>query len=164
MTEYLLDTAAELEYARRWASSRNPAWPDFDSLGGDCTNFISQCLYAGGAAMNYTPDTGWYLISLHDRSAAWSGVEYFFRFIVSNRSAGPFGVPVPVSEARVGDVIQLGDSGGFYHSLLTVDIKNGEPLVAAHSNDAFNRPLSSYSFGRIRCLHILGSRAFSALR
>lgn len=34
-------------YAKKWALSRNPKYYNFDPVGGDCTNFISQCLYAG---------------------------------------------------------------------------------------------------------------------
>jgi hypothetical protein len=56
-------------YARKWAHERNPAYYNFDSLGGDCTNFCSQCLYAGCGIMNYTRDTGWYYTSLNNRTA-----------------------------------------------------------------------------------------------
>ena len=66
---------AAVAYARRWAFSRNPAYYNFDALGGDCTNFASQCLFAGCGVMNYTPDLGWFYNSLNSRSAAWTGVE-----------------------------------------------------------------------------------------
>ena len=46
MKEYSLDIKAEVNYARKWAFSRNPAYYDFENIGGDCTNFVSQCLYA----------------------------------------------------------------------------------------------------------------------
>ena len=35
-----------VEYAHTWAYGRNPAYFDYQRLGGDCTNFASQCLYA----------------------------------------------------------------------------------------------------------------------
>ena len=38
-----------VRYAAAWALSRNPVYPDFTNMGGDCANFISQCLRAGGA-------------------------------------------------------------------------------------------------------------------
>ena len=38
------DRQAAVRYASRWAYGRNPAYADFDALGGDCTNFASQCL------------------------------------------------------------------------------------------------------------------------
>ena len=46
-------------YANRWAFRRNPLFADFESLGGNCTNFVSQCVYAGCGIMNYTPEGGW---------------------------------------------------------------------------------------------------------
>lgn len=35
-------------YAHRWAYGFNPAYGNFTDMGGDCTNFLSQCLHAGG--------------------------------------------------------------------------------------------------------------------
>ena len=64
-----------IEYAKKWAMNRNPAYYDFDGVGGDCTNFASQCLFAGCDVMNYTKDTGWYYINSDDRAAAWSGAQ-----------------------------------------------------------------------------------------
>ncbi len=154
MVEYALDLEKAVRYAGKWAYGRNPAYFDFDGLGGDCTNFISQCIFAAGAVMNYTKDVGWYYVSLRDRAAAWTGVEFFYKFMLRNKGVGPFGRAVPLSEARVGDVIQLGDHGGFYHSLLVVDLRGGEPCVAAHTNDTFNRPLYSYMFDSARVLRI----------
>lgn len=44
-------------YAKTWWSGRNDAiWADYDLWGGDCANFISQCLYAGGVPMT----SSWY--------------------------------------------------------------------------------------------------------
>jgi hypothetical protein len=76
MRERGYDRESAVQYARRWALGRNPAYYDFENIGGDCTNFVSQCLYAGAGIMNYTPVYGWYFNSLSDRTASWSGVEY----------------------------------------------------------------------------------------
>ena len=56
---------AAVAYAHRWAFGRNPAYSNFDGMGGDCTNFASQCLYAGTGIMNFTPTYGWYYLSLN---------------------------------------------------------------------------------------------------
>lgn len=156
---YSLNIPAEIAYARKWAFSRNPAYYNFDDIGGDCTNFISQCLYAGGAVMNYTRDTGWYYISLHDRSAAWTSVQYFYQFVINNKSVGIYGEEIPLSQAKRGDVIQLG-MGKFHHSLLVVDVKRNIPYVSAHTENAFNKPITAYIYDRIRCLHIIGARKY----
>jgi len=42
--------------------------------------------------------------------------------------------------------------------LLVTDLRGEELLVSAHSNDAYNRPLSSYDAALSRFLHIEGVR------
>ena len=160
---YPVNVEKEVAYARRWAYARNPAFHDFDPLGGDCTNFISQRLFAGGAVMNPARDVGWYFHSLNDRAAAWTGVEFFYRFITTNGGVGPFGTEVPLHDAQVGDVIQLGSDAGFHHSLLTVDVVDGEPYVAAHTSDCFDRPLSTYAFRFARALRVVSYRKYTAV-
>ena len=146
-----------VRYAHKWAFRRNPAYFVFDGLGGDCTNFVSQCLYAGAGVMNYTPDVGWYYISPDDRAAAWAGVEYLYKFLVNNKGSGPYARELPLSNAEAGDVIQLSFDGEiFSHSLLVVRAKR--LLVATHSQDADDRPLSTYSYQKSRLLHIEGVR------
>lgn len=51
---------AAVAYARKWALGRNPVYYDFQNIGGDCTNFASQCIFAGAQVMNWTPVFGWY--------------------------------------------------------------------------------------------------------
>jgi len=150
--------SAAVSYAKRWALYRNPLYFNFDGIGGDCTNFVSQCIYAGAGVMNETPILGWYYHSASDRTASWTGVEYLFDFLIHNRTIGPFGHLADLEELIPGDVIQLGGAGGrFYHSLMVVDIYP-EILVAAHTDDSLNRTLSSYSYDQIRCIHIDGVR------
>ena len=55
------DRFRAVAYALRWALSRNPRYYDFEDIGGDCTNYVSQCLFAGCGVMNYAPENGWYL-------------------------------------------------------------------------------------------------------
>ena len=152
------DRAAAVAYARRWATGRNPAYYDFQMLGGDCTNFASQCIFAGAGVMNYTPDTGWYYISLSNRAPAWTGVEFLHTFLIGNRGVGPFAVETGESGAQLGDVIQLADRNrDWYHTLVIVSLQP-EILVAAHTYDALNRPLRDYHPAELRFLHIVGER------
>lgn len=148
------------EYAKTWAKSRNDNYLNFDDIGGDCTNFASQCLYAGVGVMNYKRDIGWYYNSPDDRAAAWSGVEYFRRFLLNNKEEGPFAVEIPVSKAETGDYIQLSNGIEFYHTVIVCGFSNGRPLVCAHTDDAYMRPLDRYSFIYASCLHILGANKF----
>ena len=153
------DRNAAYEYAKKWAFKRNPAFYDFSEIGGDCTNFSSQCIYAGAGVMNYTPTFGWFYKSVNDRTPSWTGVEYLYNFLVNNEGAGPFAEEVSLDKLQVGDIVQLGRAtGDFYHSPVVVGVVRGKILVAAHSYDAFNKPLNSYRFERARGIHILGVR------
>ena len=158
--------ARAVEYARTWALSRNPLFTDFTGRGGNCTNFVSQCVLAGSCVMNRTPDFGWYYISEADRAPAWSSVEYFYDFMTGapafaerNGGVGPFAIEVPRRNAVPGDVVQYADEeGDWYHTVIISAIENGEIYVCAQSNDALDRPISSYNFASARFLHIAGVR------
>lgn len=147
-----------LNYARQWAMSRNPRFFDFEHLGGDCTNFASQCVYAGSGVMNHTAVTGWFYNNAGDRTASWTGVEFFYDFLTKNKSAGPYAVETDGSGIGPGDILQLGNKSGFYHSPVIVAVENGRIYVAAHTYDAYMRPLDSYVYERVRFLHIQGVR------
>lgn len=153
--------AAAVAYARHWALGRNPAFYDFSDIGGDCTNFASQSIYAGAGVMNYTPVFGWFYRSSSDRTASWTGVEYLYNFLTTNTSVGPFAVEVPWDRAQPGDIVQLGDeTGDFYHSPV-ITATSPVILVCAHSYDALDRPLDTYDFYTARFLHIEGVRDWS---
>ncbi len=157
--EIKYDREAAVRYAREWAYGRNPAFYDYSEIGGDCTNFASQCVFAGAKIMNYTPVYGWFYRNANDRTASWTGVEYLYNFLVSNTGAGPFAEEVPLSRVERGDIVQLGrETGDFYHSPVVVSVAGGTILVAAHSYDVYGKTLSSYRAPVVRALHILGVR------
>lgn len=144
-----------VEYAKRWALSRNPQYFDFHGIGGDCTNFASQCIYAGAGVMNYTRDYGWYYISPDNRSAAWSGVEYLYRFLTTNESIGPVGRDATLSELQLGDVIFLSNGQRLYHTLVVTGFDtDGEILICAHTVDSYMRRLDSYRYNSLKPVHI----------
>lgn len=146
-------------YARKYAFSQNPLFPNFAGIGGNCTNFVSQAIYAGGCVMNYTPTFGWYYISLDERSPSWSGVEYFYNYMIENAGVGPFGRVATSDELELGDVIQLAkNEEGYYHTLLVVGFDGEDLLVAAQTDNAYARPLSTYTYDYARYIKILGIR------
>ena len=146
-------------YARKYAFSQNSLFGNFAGIGGNCTNFVSQALYAGSCEMNFRPTFGWYYISLDDRSPSWTGVEYLYNFLINNTGIGPFAKEVSKDEIEVGDIIQLGNlTNHFYHSPVVVKKDGSNIFVAAHSDDAYMRNISSYKFDNIRYIHILGFR------
>lgn len=154
-----------VEYAKRWALSRNPLFYDFTGGGGNCTNFVSQSLLAGGLTMDPRETFGWYYVSLDERAPAWTGVNELYEFLCGTgdfaptaERRGPFATEVMRERAEIGDVVQLSDRRGrFYHSLLITGFGTmGDILISAQSNDALDRPLSTYNYATARFLHIEG--------
>lgn len=156
------DRSAAVQYAHTWALGRNPAFYSYEDIGGDCTNFASQCLYAGSKIMNYTPDFGWYYINANQKAPAWTGVIYLYNFLLRKPiSVGPAGREVPIWAIQPGDLVQLSFDGLEYqHTPVVVQADHpqstDEILVAAHSYDVDNHPLSDYEYQKVRFIHIYG--------
>ena len=67
-------------YAKKWVNSRNPNYYNYEYIGGDCTNFISQCIFSGTGILNYNKTNGWYYINANDKSPSWTGVEFLYSY------------------------------------------------------------------------------------
>lgn len=155
-----------VEYANYWAYRRNPKFYDFSAIGGNCTNYASQALYAGCEIMNFAKTFGWYYISVNDRAPAWTSVEYFYKFITTNKGVGPFGKDVKIDEVLPGDFVQIRFIGKdiFGHTPVIVSTENqisspNDIYIAANSSDCNCRPLSTYkNVVEFRYIHIDGAR------
>jgi len=153
------DRNSAILYAKKWANSRNPKYYNFDTLGGDCTNFVSQCLYAGCGIMNYANYNGWYYNHINDRAPSWTGVEFLYEFLTENKGAGPFGYRVNNFETQVGDVITLFNSlEDAFHTVIITRIDNGKYYVSSHTRNGFDIPLDFFSFYQAHFIHIKGVR------
>ena len=79
---------------------------------------------------------------------------------------GPVAEETEITGIQPGDLIQLSFDGKSYsHTPVVVYANQAESLsdilVAAHSQDSDNRPLSTYQFQKIRYLHVVGVNYFS---
>lgn len=159
MIEIQYNRQKVLEYAQKWAYSRNPQYYNFDSVGGDCTSFASQCIYAGSNVMNYAKQNGWYYINGNNKSPSWSGVEFLYSFLTTNKLLGPYGQEVEQSKIEIGDIAQLSFDGKvFGHTLVITKIEDKMNLnkifISSHTFDSFNKRISEYDFAKIRFVHI----------
>lgn len=144
-----------VEYAKEWAYKRNPKYYNFDEIGGDCTNFVSQCIYAGSGVMNYNKTYGWYYINGNDKSPSWTGVEFLYNFLTTNKGVGPVGEVS--NKLEIGDIVQLSfDGKNFSHTLIIVGIEGEKIYVSSHTFDSYGRDVNSYQYKNIRYLHIKG--------
>ncbi|MFD1065788.1 amidase domain-containing protein [Oceanobacillus locisalsi] len=129
-----------VKYAERWWNSYNPEYLRFED---DCTNYISQCLRAGGSPMWGEPvrERGWWYGS-DSWSFSWS-VAHSFRWYLSGSERGIRGIEVETpEELKPGDVIcyDFDGDGAWNHTTIVVrkDADN-MPLVNAHTDNSRNR-------------------------
>ncbi|KHE66742.1 hypothetical protein LD39_21195 [Halobacillus sp. BBL2006] len=129
-----------VRYADRWWDSYNPAYRHFEV---DCTNYISQCLRAGGAPPWGIPNRsrGWWY-SGKNWSYSWA-VANSLRWYLSGSRQGLTAKEVSSPEQlSPGDVIcyDFEGDGRFDHNTMVVR-KNSEgmPLVNAHTANSRHR-------------------------
>jgi hypothetical protein len=129
-----------VRYADRWWDSYNPAYRHFEV---DCTNYISQCLRAGGAPTWGIPNRsrGWWY-SGKNWSYSWA-VANSLRWFLSGSRQGLTAKEVSSPEQlSPGDVIcyDFEGDGRFDHNTMVVR-KNSEgmPLVNAHTSNSRHR-------------------------
>ncbi|GGA85691.1 amidase domain-containing protein [Ornithinibacillus halotolerans] len=137
---FVYDRRAAVQYAERWWNSYNPAYRTFDV---DCTNFISQCLRAGGAPMRGAPNRnqGWWYTG-DNWSYSWS-VAHSLRWYLSGSTTGLKGSEVESPmELQPGDVICYdfeGDGKWDHTTIVVAKDGNGMPLVNAHTQNSRHR-------------------------
>ncbi|MBM7571630.1 amidase domain-containing protein [Aquibacillus albus] len=134
------DRRAAVQYAERWWNDHNPAYKDFDV---DCTNYVSQCLHAGGAPMRGAPNRGsgwWY--ENNNWSYSWA-VAHALRWYLSGSNQGLKGKEVDDPKDLIpGDVIcyDFEGDGRWNHNTIVVEKdSNGMPLVNAHTTNSRHR-------------------------
>jgi hypothetical protein len=133
-------------YADRWWKEGNP---EFETFAVDCTNYVSQCLFAGGAPINYTGkrETGWwykgYAGNQEQWSFSWSVSDSLQRYLSTGRSSGLRAEAVDRPEQLMpGDVIlyDWDGNGHFQHSTIVTALDaGGMPLVNAHTVSSRHR-------------------------
>lgn len=125
---------AAVAYARKWWNSANPAFPHFAV---DCTNFVSQCLFAGGPPMRGSArDQGWWYRHPNEGwSYSWA-VAHSLRWYLQGSTQGLVGKQVQnPSELQIGDVIfyDFQGDGRIDHSVIVTSVRNGVPYIHAHT-------------------------------
>lgn len=141
-------------YARQagQSDSDNTMWDPVGSLEGktrrgwnDCTNFVSQCLYAGGASQigqesGPYSSTSWYYedFLLSKPSYSWGGAQNFYSFW-----SWRVGVKSYASSVEVGDPISIDFSGdgSIDHTVIVTRLTSpgnyATAYITQHTSDKF---------------------------
>ncbi|GAA0904446.1 hypothetical protein GCM10009549_07900 [Streptomyces thermoalcalitolerans] len=141
------DYKAMADYAAKHWNNYNPEYPSFDGAGagGDCTNFVSQSLKAGGwkHVPGYVYDyTKWFGNS-EIQSHSFIGVNEFSWFALSS---GRVTSLANVYQLDVGDVLQMDfnrDGSKDHTMIVTYRSPQGVPYLSYHSTDTYNRSVAS---------------------
>ena len=151
-----------MAYANKWdGSSRNPAYRDFSSSGGDCANFVSQILSNSGMSMRQgsnTDNTSYWFYNgsnLSQISGSWRGAN-MFRWHWSSRAGKVTDVSATQTrnnfktavydKAYQGDAISLVNSNGSAYHTIFVNKRNTSTLdfkYSAHSDSGNHNSLKS---------------------
>jgi len=120
----------------------NPRYRNYNSLGGDCTNFASQIMYEGGFRKNNT-----WNYSNGSGSRAWINAQAFKNYMLySGRASlvasGSYDKVLKASYKLVpGDFIAYEKKGKIVHiSIVTGEDSKGYILVNSHNSDRYRVP------------------------
>ncbi|MDQ0219871.1 hypothetical protein ELQ35_18240 [Peribacillus cavernae] len=136
---YTYNHLKAVQYAERWWNEFNPAYKKFQD---DCTNFISQCLHAGGIPMWGAPNKskGWW-IGKNSWSYSWTTANSLMLILTKGQGIRTKQVRSP-QELQLGDIICYdfqGDGRFDHNTIVTGKDQNGMPLVNAHTTNSRRR-------------------------
>ena len=155
-----------VDYAREWYDDRNDEFYSYSDWSGDCANFTSQCLYAGGIPM----DSEWHSRRIEkensgfmlpwlgnnrrytwDVSDAWQTVSPQYEYIKENYCGGKEIIitsPDEIEVAIANNLIQAGDllyfkaGTALHHSVIITKVTNNMIYYAGHTDSCFDKPLN----------------------
>lgn len=162
------DRDAAINYALEWYNKYNPDYPNFSSSG-DCANFVSQCLKAGGFQMNEY----WHCYPRNVKEVnpiyalifnfikwsytpAWSAAKDQYEHlknsnivtgetIISNPEDIAAAINDPENPVKVGDVMYLQwEDEHPHHATIISKIEDDMIHFAAHTDPYYKKPLSAF--------------------
>ena len=132
------------DYALKWALRRNPENPDFSGRrggGGDCANFVSQSLYAGGCPRD--PRDWW--AGQSSATIAWNRASHLRHHI----STLLWATRCDRNELWLGDIVFGLIDGDVVHAMIVTDVKAPRPgsrhqvYICGHTTDRLNYDLEN---------------------
>jgi len=136
------DRQAAIYYANMWATKDmsddgrgyNPEYYDYTLEGGDCANFASQCLIAGGVTLSS--------VGYIDGKGCIPGAETLRQSLRTNHDALESGL-LP-DALTIGDIVFL-VNGEAWHTLFVVDRIGNDIYINCHTDDRKHAPLTEFA-------------------
>lgn len=161
-----LDGSAIQTYAKTWATTYNTdSYVTQPSSSGDCTNFASQCLYAGGLPKTYnTSDqtangyvsttSRWFYFnnsssSEYSASTSWVRVVDLYSYLSPKYAVFETSDGTTMSRYLNKGFLLQGNPiiGRYNHSVIVTKDSNGNLCYCGHSYDRLDEPISTFYNG-----------------
>ena len=156
-------------YLEQYYHSRNPEWFNYSETGGNCQNYASQALLAGGIPMDYFGEQQWKCYSNegyepeineeetpYGRTKSWVNVGYFYDYCQNNEGSGLVAdVGVNIHYGQIGDIIIVGN-GNLAHTMMISKVVDGHILVDSNSIDMKDMPIEAFTYPNVLLIKILG--------
>ena len=116
----------------------------FSDVGGDCTNFASQALRAGG----WADDLGWYRSAenwwYNSANETWSWINVNFWASFAYSYSGRVYSLSNVWNMGLGDVLQVDGSkdGNKDHTMMVSYVSGGTPYLTYHTTNRYRRSMN----------------------
>ncbi|WP_142336597.1 amidase domain-containing protein [Bacillus toyonensis] len=148
---------AAIQYALKWAYLNNPTYVNWDLRGGDCANFVSQALYAGGINMrkpstinrpitdgDYWFGESWRVTRV---SSSWINAHKFYQYWTKHVPSSETYSPMQVYyDMKPGDVLQYKyiKTGKVWHTVIVTgkDSNKRTLLLTQHTPPRKNKDYS----------------------
>ena len=151
---YTYNVSNAIAYADKYCINYNSAYNSYKGRGGDCANFVSQCLYAGG----FKQDSEWY-----KHSVAWINV---MKQIAHFKAYGTF-LNATNSNLIKGNPIYFdwnGDST-YDHATICVGRNNsGIAILDSHTKDLYHATWTNWSFRKAATIQLRGSGSSTSVQ
>ena len=175
-TDHFYDRDSAVAYAMKWvgkteAVRNSDEWTTYDYYGGNCNNFVSQCIYTGGIPMDTSGDYIWKWYgdtpdstsAKEGRSPSWTGVGRFYDYCQNNEGYGMSAdIGKNLYSGNKGDVIIMGSDEDWSHVVLITNVIKDESgnivdyLINSNTSDRINYPLSAYGHIKLELIRIHG--------
>ena len=158
--------AEAAKYGREWAYKYNSKYGVYE--GADCTNFVSQCVVAGGKSMDKPKDISkkkdiyrtikyWYSVHISSTdkngkkknvwktTSSWVNVDSFHKYWKNHgaKFIVKSSFKAIKKEFKIGDIVQLKAKGkGWYHSVIISKYDNGYKY-AGHNSARKTEPVKT---------------------
>lgn len=155
--DHAYDRQAALAYMLRWIGQRNSQWGDYSDSGGNCMNFASQVLTAGGIPM----EPGWYWED-GDYTMPWVNVGSFTDWVEGGPETLVCSGDEPYYSGQVGDLLLVGAENARDHATEISGLVQDEQgrtvdyLVCCNTADLKNFPAGAYYYTQQRLFRIYG--------